>query len=487
MAYDAVVVGAGIGGLTVAALLSKRGLNTCLLERQSQVGGCIGRIEFSGFDFEPGMGLYPSWGPGQICERLFAELSVDPPAASLIEDDYVVRLPDAKEVKLRKDDAQFVEELRVAFPECSQAAVEFYEHVIRLDRHISQTAVKEGSAKSRWKFWTTTTIEKDLEHAATQTTLSFAKATSPRFQRFIEAQLKGFLHLDSEHCSFLSACEALSLPRRNLYSIEGGVATLAERLAESIKSSGGTIRLNSPVLRLAYNETGDAIGLDLLSGERVLATRAIISNLTIWDTYGKLIGLNKTPASIKSALAKLQGSGAYITYAAVEGSARTRLPAPNFLVADSESNTDENLSGESTVTIREARADGKSAATIKTGTDVVPWFSYQSSHEDYEQWDQETLEHAWAKLHRAVPEFGSGIEVIETANPRTYYEQSRRKLGMIMGATAESVGFQRATELSITLPNVFIVGDTVSSFPEVDAVIQSAMLLADRLTDFQPH
>ena len=53
--YDVVVVGGGIGGLTVAALLSARGLNTCLLERQSQVGGCIGRVEFSGFDFEPGM------------------------------------------------------------------------------------------------------------------------------------------------------------------------------------------------------------------------------------------------------------------------------------------------------------------------------------------------------------------------------------------------------------------------------------------------
>ena len=46
-AYDVVVVGGGIGGLTVAALLSARGLNTCLLERQSQVGGCIARVEFS--------------------------------------------------------------------------------------------------------------------------------------------------------------------------------------------------------------------------------------------------------------------------------------------------------------------------------------------------------------------------------------------------------------------------------------------------------
>ena len=34
--YDVVVVGGGIGGLTVAALLSARGLNTCVLERQSQ-------------------------------------------------------------------------------------------------------------------------------------------------------------------------------------------------------------------------------------------------------------------------------------------------------------------------------------------------------------------------------------------------------------------------------------------------------------------
>jgi phytoene dehydrogenase-like protein len=59
MAYDVVVVGAGIGGLTVAALLAKRGVNTCVLERQSQVGGCIGRVEFSGYDFDPGMGQYP--------------------------------------------------------------------------------------------------------------------------------------------------------------------------------------------------------------------------------------------------------------------------------------------------------------------------------------------------------------------------------------------------------------------------------------------
>ena len=74
--YDVVVVGGGIGGLTVAALLSARGMSTCLLERQSQVGGCIGRVEFSGYNFEPGMGLYTSLGPGEIYEQLFSQLPV---------------------------------------------------------------------------------------------------------------------------------------------------------------------------------------------------------------------------------------------------------------------------------------------------------------------------------------------------------------------------------------------------------------------------
>ncbi len=40
MSYEVVVVGAGIGGLTTAALLAARGVSVCLLEKSSQTGGC---------------------------------------------------------------------------------------------------------------------------------------------------------------------------------------------------------------------------------------------------------------------------------------------------------------------------------------------------------------------------------------------------------------------------------------------------------------
>ncbi len=169
------------------------------------------------------MGLYTSFGPGGIYEKLFSELPVDVPEVSLLTSPYVVRHADGTDVKSSQDD---------------------------------------------------------------------------------------------------------------LYAIAGGTASLAERLAESIKLSGSNVRLNSPVLRLAYDESGRATGVDLLSGERVFAKQAIVSNLTVWDTYGKLVGLNRTPPEIKKQLNTLHSSGAYLLYASIEESALARLPSECMLVKD---------------------------------------------------------------------------------------------------------------------------------------------------------
>jgi phytoene dehydrogenase-like protein len=360
MSYEIVVVGGGIGGLTVAALLSARGMNTCLFERQSQVGGCIARVEFAGYDFEPGMGLYTSFGPGGVYEKLFSKLPVEAPEVSLLTSPHVTRLTDRTDVQS---------------------------------------------------------------------------------------------------------------PRHDLYAIHGGPASLAERLAESIKRSGGSVRLNSPVLRLAYDESGRAVGIDLLSGERVFATKAIISNLTVWDTYGKLVGLNRTPAEIKKRLNMLHGAGVYVVYASMEASAVPRLPSERLLVKDSE--------GEFTLATatHQTAPPGKRAVTITARTDVEPWFSYQSSEEDYEQWDLEALEHFWKRLHAALPELGGDIEIIETANPRIYYDLTRRKLGMVMGVESDEPSLGSGT----ILPNLYIVGDTVSPTAELNAVVEAAVSLAERI------
>ena len=64
MECEVIVVGAGIGGLTTAALLAARGVNVCVFERQSQVGGCAASFEHLGYSFEPTCGLYSGWEAG---------------------------------------------------------------------------------------------------------------------------------------------------------------------------------------------------------------------------------------------------------------------------------------------------------------------------------------------------------------------------------------------------------------------------------------
>ena len=50
--YDVIVIGAGMGGLTAAALLAKKGLKTLLLEKEDQAGGYVVSFKRHGFIFD---------------------------------------------------------------------------------------------------------------------------------------------------------------------------------------------------------------------------------------------------------------------------------------------------------------------------------------------------------------------------------------------------------------------------------------------------
>ena len=145
------------------------------------------------------------------------------------------------------------------------------------------------------------------------------------------AQLQIFAQGASDDCAYLYACVALTLPLRGMYAMRGGAQSLANALVAAIKKSGGTVRLNTTALRLAFDERGRAAGVELLSGERVEATRAVISNLSLRDTYGKLAGATRTPASVRQRLKDLRGWGAYLLFLGLDEEAAQRIPANHVL------------------------------------------------------------------------------------------------------------------------------------------------------------
>ena len=52
MTYDVIVIGGGMGGLTAAALLTRRGLRVLLLEQGERTGGYVTSFTRGGFTFD---------------------------------------------------------------------------------------------------------------------------------------------------------------------------------------------------------------------------------------------------------------------------------------------------------------------------------------------------------------------------------------------------------------------------------------------------
>jgi all-trans-retinol 13,14-reductase len=74
-AYDAVVIGSGMGGLTTAALLSDLGRKVCVLEQHYTAGGFTHSYERNGYEWDVGVHYIGDVGTNTRTRRLFDFLS----------------------------------------------------------------------------------------------------------------------------------------------------------------------------------------------------------------------------------------------------------------------------------------------------------------------------------------------------------------------------------------------------------------------------
>jgi phytoene dehydrogenase-like protein len=79
--YDIVVIGAGVGGLTAGALLSKAGFSVCVLEKEPHVGGYLAGFRRKNFRFDTAIHWLNQCAPGGMVSKLFDALGSDHPTA----------------------------------------------------------------------------------------------------------------------------------------------------------------------------------------------------------------------------------------------------------------------------------------------------------------------------------------------------------------------------------------------------------------------
>ena len=277
-AYDAVVIGAGIGGLASAALLARAGLRVLLVEQHYMVGGYCSTFRRQGYVFDAATHFYPLLGnPETITGRLLQDLGVSTGWIKMDPVDHF-HLPDGTRFTVPADFETYRTRLDEMFPQESASLREFFALV--------RTAYLGGLLQHfRWR---DTGRGTDLDALTVRDVLD---------RSFRDERLKLLLTADCPHwgsppcrTSFVfDSMLRLSYFLGNYYP-QGGSQAFADALALRVTMHGGEILMGTAVTRILVHR-GETRGVELLVGparnprRRQVRAPIVVSNADLRQTF----------------------------------------------------------------------------------------------------------------------------------------------------------------------------------------------------------
>jgi C-3',4' desaturase CrtD len=336
---DVVVVGAGIAGLTAAALLAREGLAVLLLEAHHQSGGCAGTFRRGPWIFDVGATQVAGLEAEGIHARLFATLGVAPPAATPLDPGCVVDLGDDTPVWIHRDpEAWHAERLR-QFP----GSEAFWNLCAAIHRANWAFAGRDPVVVPR-SWWDLSqligalgpaTLASGLLTGATVADLQRLSGcdggpAGRRLRQFLDLQLRLYSQEPADRTAALYGATVLAMVQRplGLWHLEGSMQELARPLERALARDGGQLRLRHRLERLRPPLDRQAPWILEGSGPGgapfQVAAREVVFTLPP-QTLPALLG-DALPAGYRQRLAALpEPSGALVFYGAVE---RQRLRGP---------------------------------------------------------------------------------------------------------------------------------------------------------------
>ncbi len=133
-AYDAIVIGSGIGGLVTATQLVAKGLKVLVLERYLIPGGSAGYFEREGYRFDVGASMIFGFGDQGTTNLLTRALAAVGETLETLPDPVQIHyhLPGDLDLKVHRDYEAFLQELIAKFPQEAKGIRQFYDECWRV-------------------------------------------------------------------------------------------------------------------------------------------------------------------------------------------------------------------------------------------------------------------------------------------------------------------------------------------------------------------
>jgi C-3',4' desaturase CrtD len=482
-----IVIGAGIGGLTAAALLAKRGYEVIVYDLALVAGGCASTFKRRGFIFDVGATQVAGLESGGIHDRIFKELEIELPEATYCDPACAVFLPNESEpINVWRDRNKWKLERQRQFPH-SEPFWDFLEDLFwRSWRFQSRDPILPP--RNIWDAWQLVRALRIDTLATVPYTFStvgdalrgFGLTNDKRLRTFLDLQLKLYSQVNAEETALLYAATALAVSQAplGLFHLKGSMQVLSDRLVESIERDGGKILMRHEVTAIADQGKSKKVKVKNLRTVEDWWDGAdhVVANVTV-NNFVKLLG-DAAPKGYSKRVTSLKpASVAFVVYLGVDRAAIPDNCPPHlqFLEAgDKPHSLFISVSKEG-----DGRApEGRATIIASEFTDAAVWYG----DEDYQELKKRFTERAIAQLSGYFHLNDQTIIHVEAATPQTFESYTGRDRGIVGGvgmrvATFGPFGFANRTPLK----NIWLVGDSTHPGEGTAGVSYSAMTVVRQI------
>jgi C-3',4' desaturase CrtD len=484
-----VVVGAGIGGLTTAALLARAGLEVDVLEAHIYPGGCAGTFYHQGYRFDAGATLPAGFYRGGPMDIVGRALGIERWPVRAVAPAMVVHLPDGTSVRRFTGQSRWDERLKAFGPEGisfwrwqEETADALWDLALRDPPWPPQTVGETFRLAGEGLAWLRRDLRRRLRLGmaldAGRTVAAHLAGASERLRLFVDAQLLIASQATSRATNALYGASALDLPRRGVVHAEGGMGTIADVLTDAVRGHGGRVHFRQEAMRIV-GEDGQPVAVETRQGG-VFAADTVVANLPPWN-IAKLLG-EQTPGRLRRLAPRPEGVwGAFMTYVGLDGSAiPDGFPLHHQVVVDEPFGNGNTVFLSLSPSWDSSRSPvGRRTLTMSTHTELDRWWDlFEEDRDAYEAQKREFTDRMLRVGERAIPGLREAAGLILPGTPVTFQRFTRRAFGWVGGFPQTTLFRAWGPRLA---PGLWMVGDSIFPGQSVPAVALGGLRVAEGL------
>lgn len=311
----AIVVGAGLGGLSAAMRLGAKGYAVTVLDRLDKVGGRGSSITEAGhrFDLGPTIVTVP-----MVFEKLWRDCGRDfrkDVDLRPLEPFYEIRWPDGSVFTAQSDQDAMLEEVKRLSPR----DVRGYKRFLK-DSHRRYVVGFEGMvAKPMHRLWDTVKVLPEFAMLrADRSILGLAKARVKDHRLRMALSFHPlFIGGDPMNVTSMYALVSHLEATYGVHYAMGGVQAIADAMANVVRSQGGQILLGQDVASIDVQH-GHATGVTLKGG-KPLSAPLVVSNADAGHTYRKMYSAPRKTWTDRKLANRRWSMGLFVWYFGTKG------------------------------------------------------------------------------------------------------------------------------------------------------------------------